>query len=97
MDTIVSNVLLFENYLTTDSLYTLDENDKIGLIEFILDSTNFSHGECGTFALNAGFVFIENDSIKGTIELSCGYYQWHFNPYSPNTMDGSLSRNGFKK
>ena len=67
------------------------------LIEFILDSTNFSHGECGTFALNAGFVFIENDSIKGTIELSCGYYQWHFNPYSPNTMDGSLSRNGFKK
>ncbi|MCV9385457.1 hypothetical protein [Reichenbachiella ulvae] len=86
-----------EELMYKDSIYTLDQTDKSRLIEIISDSLNFSYGECGTFALNAGFVFIKNDTIKGIIEMGCGYYQWGFEPWNKNSMDGSLSDIGFEK
>lgn len=86
-----------EEFMYKDSIYTLDQIDKSRLTEIISDSLNFSYGECGTFALNAGFVFIKNDTIKGIIEMGCGYYQWRFEPWNKNSMDGSLSNIGFEK
>lgn len=85
-----------EEMLHKDSLYTLDSKDKARLLAILSDSANFQRGECGTFALNAGLVFIQNDTLKGAIELGCGYYQWKFNPYNPYAVDGSLSRQGFE-
>ena len=86
-----------EELMYKDSTYTLDQTDKVRLIEIISDSLNFSYGECGTFALNAGFVFTRNDTIKGIIEMGCGYYQWGFEPWNTNSVDGSLSDSGFDK
>jgi len=86
-----------EELMFKDSIYTLDQIDKSRLTEIISDSLNFSRGECGTFALNAGLVFIKNDTIKGIIEMGCGYYQWGFEPWNTNSMDGSLSDSGFDK
>lgn len=86
-----------EELMYKDSTYTLDQTDKSRLTKIISDSLNFSYGECGTFALNAGFVFLKNDTIKGIIEMGCGYYQWRFEPWNKNSMDGSLSDLGFEK
>ncbi len=86
-----------EDLMFKDSVYTLDKIDKERLSSIISDSVNFTYGECGTFALNAGFVFIENDTIKGTIQLGCGYADWGFEPGNINSLDGSLSDIGFEK
>jgi len=86
-----------EELITKKTVYSLDLTDKTRLTEIILDSLNFSYGECGTFALNAGLVFIKNDTIRGIIEMGCGYYQWEFEPWNINSMDGSLSDSGFDK
>jgi len=86
-----------EEYVDSDKEYVLDDGDKSRLIDFISESSNFSNGECGTFALNAGFVFLNNQEVQGIIRLGCGYYQWDFQPDSNNTLDGSLSEVGFNR
>lgn len=86
-----------EELMYTDSIYPLEQIDKTRLTEIISDSLNFSYGECGTFALNAGFVFTKNDTIKGIIALGCGFSQWRFEPWNINAMHGSLSDEGFDK
>ncbi len=86
-----------EELMYKDSTYPLDQIDKAKLFDIISDSLNFSYGECGTFALNAGFVFIKNDTIRGIIKMGCGYYQWGFEPWNKNALDGSLSDSGFEK
>lgn len=86
-----------EELMYKDSTYSLDPTDKFRLTEIISDSLNFSKGECGTFALNAGFIFTRNDTIKGIIEMGCGYSDWGFQPMNKNSMDGSLSDLGFEK
>tara|TARA_R110002049_G_scaffold16444_1_gene65466 strand:- start:64 stop:558 length:495 start_codon:yes stop_codon:yes gene_type:complete len=86
-----------EDLMFKDSLYTLDHTDKRRLAGIISDTINFSYGECGTFALNAGFVFIKNDTIKGIVEMGYGYSQWGFEPWNGRFMDGSLSDLGFEK
>ncbi len=85
-----------EELMFKDSMYTLDLIDKNRLSKMISDSLNFSRGECGTFALNAGFVFIKNDTIRGIIEMGCGCYDWGFEPGSNFSQDGSLSDQGFE-
>lgn len=84
-----------EAFAFEDSLYTLDDLDRVRLISLLQDTANFSRGECGTFALNAGFLFLQNDTIKGIIEMGCGFAQWKFDPYNQQVKDGSISEKGF--
>ncbi|NOQ73898.1 MAG: hypothetical protein GQ574_17960 [Crocinitomix sp.] len=86
-----------EEFIYKDSIYILDNIDQTNLTEIILDSSNFSRGECGNFALNGGFIFTQNDTIKGIIEMGCGYSQWSFESWNENVLDGSLSDIGFEK
>ncbi|WP_422107788.1 hypothetical protein [Winogradskyella sp.] len=86
-----------EELMDKDNTYILDTSDKSRLMDIISDSLNFRRGECGTFALNAGLIFTKNDTIKGIIEMGCGYRQWMFQPWNENVMDGLLSDSGFDK
>ena len=86
-----------EEFTFENNIYALPPTNKSQLIEIISDSSNFSTGECGTFALNAGFLFLENDTIKGIIEMGCGCSHWGFEPWNKNARDGSLSDSGFEK
>lgn len=86
-----------DEFMLLDSIYKLDSLDKLMLVDFLVDPDNFSSGECGTFALNGGFIFIKSEIIKGIVEMGCGYFQWQFNPVNTNTSDGSISEVGAVK
>lgn len=79
------------------SLLILNNQQRIQLAKIILDSTNFSEGECGTFQLNAGFIVVANKKITATIDIGCAYSQWNFMPENASSKYGTLSEKGFKK
>ena len=85
------------DFMYKDSLYELDSEDYFAFTSFVADSTNFSFGECGTFALNSGFIVTEFEKIKGYVDLGCGSVQWDFHPRNFNSKDGSISEKGFEK
>jgi hypothetical protein len=76
---------------------TLDSIDVSTLVQLVSDSTNYSDGDCGTFALNAGIVVFKNDKIKGLISIGCGFNQWEFEPFNADTKWGGLNDKGFQK
>jgi hypothetical protein len=85
------------DFADSPDLMTLDSTDVASLVHLISDSTNFSDGDCGTFALNAGFIVFNNDeTINGIIEVGCGFNQWEFEPFNPNCKWGGLNEKGFR-
>jgi hypothetical protein len=84
------------DFAESPNLVTLDSIDVVSLVQLISDSTNFSHGECGTFALNAGIIVFHEESINGIVSIGCGYSQWEFEPFNPNCRYGGLNEKGFE-
>ena len=85
------------DFAESPNLATLDSVDVASLVRLISDSTNFSEGDCGTFALNAGIIVFREETIAGLISIGCGYNQWEFKPFNPNCKWGGLNRKGFKQ
>jgi len=85
------------DFAESGDLATLDSADVSALVQLISDSTNFSEGDCGTFALNAGVIVFRDETIRGMVSIGCGYNQWNFKPFNPNCNWGSLNQKGFEK
>ena len=89
--------LTVQDFIDRHDLMTLDSIDVSRLVQLINDSTNFSNGDCGTFALNAGIIVFKGDTIKGLISIGCSFNQWNFEPHNPNTKWGSIDTIAFHK
>lgn len=85
------------DFMYKDSLYELDAEDYFAFTTFVADSLNFTDGECGTFALNAGFIITEFEVIRGYVDLSCGFIDWTFYPFNRCSGGGNVSDQGFVK
>ena len=83
------------DFLDNDSIMILSRSHVEQLQNLITDTTNFSEGECGTFHLNGGIVIMDADTIKGIIEMGCGFGQWSFQPENPNAKWGNFNDKGF--
>lgn len=85
------------DFMYNDSLYELDAEDYRIFVNFVSDSSNFTGGECGTYALNSGFVIEEFNTIHGFVNLGCGFMDWRFHPFNNYSQGGSVSDKGFAK
>lgn len=85
------------DFMYNDSLYELDGEDYRRFVDFVSDSANFTDGECGTFALNGGFVIEEFETIRGYVDLGCGFTDWEFYPFNLYSQGGYVSETGFIK
>lgn len=96
-----------ENYVGAKILNYLDSVNNIFLLlnnqqrtqlaKIIIDSTNFSEGDCGTFHLNAGFIVVSDKKITATIDVGCAYNQWNFSPQNSHSKYGVLNEKGFRE
>ncbi|HEX6171526.1 MAG TPA: hypothetical protein VFZ33_17695 [Chitinophagaceae bacterium] len=89
--------LKVSDFAESPDLVTLDSVDVATLVQLISDSTNYSDGDCGTFALNAGIIVYKNGKIRGLISIGCGFNQWEFEPFNRDTKSGGLNDTGFQK
>jgi hypothetical protein len=85
------------DFAESPDLVTLDSIDVATLVQLVTDSTNYSDGDCGTFALNAGIIVFKDDKIKGVISIGCGFNQWQFEPFNADAKWGGLNEKGFQK
>lgn len=84
------------DFAESPNLVTLDSSDVVSLVQLISDSSNFSGGQCGTFALNAGIIVFQEETIKGIVSIGCGYSQWEFEPDNTHCRYGGLNTKGFE-
>lgn len=77
-----------------ETMHRLPHRQRQLLDQLINDSTNFSEGDCGTFHLNAVILAVQHDTLRGLIDLGCGFHQLYFKPRNSQSKWGSLNRKG---
>lgn len=102
-----SNPFLGGNYLATrvdkinfiDTIKYLDSSTTKNLFEFLKDSDNMEMGAevSFPFVVNSGFIFTQDDTLIGTINLTYDYKYWEFEPAYKNATSWMLTDLGLKR
>ncbi|MCF8277802.1 MAG: hypothetical protein K9J17_13795 [Flavobacteriales bacterium] len=83
------------DYVGSEGEFILTDSQKAKLQQLISDSAYYSNGDCGTFHTNALILVLKDETVRGIIEIRCGYNQWEFQPYNSLTKWGGLNDEGF--
>lgn len=76
----------------------LNSKQQIILAKLITDPGHFTEGRCGSFFLNAGFVFRDkNNKDVAHVIVGCGYDKWVFSPNNSLSKYGLLNQGGLLK
>jgi hypothetical protein len=95
---IAKNIMNFKDLIIAEKSFLLNEQQRKKLYNLITGSSNFTlASDCGTFSLNAGFIIANNNKVRATISIGCGYNQWNFNPYNPSSQNSSFNEKGFEQ